>query len=249
MLQTKKEIETSKTNVGWAFPFFSLWTCEMLTLLRGQLASFVLIWYLTRTTESAAVLTFAMLVYLLPQIFLGPLAGALIDRWSRKAVLITVDLIIALATCGLASLFLFGGISISFIYVWIFALGLANGFINPAMLATTSLMVPGQHLTRIQGINQTLYGRLSIITAPLGALLYRSLPIHWILALSSSPALIAVIGLFLIEIPRPPGNGQTEKRLLREIQLGLRYIFNQSGLRILLGISVILNCLDAIATH
>ncbi len=231
----------------WAFPFFSLWTCQAITLLGGQIARFVLIWYLTKTTGSASVLTFALLFYLLPQIFLGPLAGAFIDRWSRKIILIAVDLILALATFGFAFLLLFRNISTSIIYLWIFILGLANGSISPAMLATTTLMVPGKHLTRIQGMNQTFQGGLSIIYAPLGALLYRSLSMQWILSLSSIPALIAVICLFLIEIPQPPKNGPTEKRIIRDIRLGLRYIFNQPGLRILIGISVILNCLVAIA--
>ena len=39
------------------------------------------------------------------------------------------------------------------------------------MLASTTLMVPERHLTRIQGLNQALQGGQMIVTAPLGALL------------------------------------------------------------------------------
>lgn len=248
MLHRESEIGASKNGTRWAFPFFFFWTCQAITLLGCRLASFVLTWYLTETTGSATVLTSALLFYLLPQIFLGPLAGALIDRWSRKRVMVASDLILALATFGLASMSLFGGISLSSIYAWMFIQGLAIGFINPAMLATTTLMVPSQHLTRIQGINQTLQGGLSIVYAPLGALLYSSLPMQSILSLASAPALIAATCLFFIGIPQPLENPQMERRLIRELKIGLRYIFDKMGLRILIGISVVLNFLDAIAT-
>ena len=39
------------------------------------------------------------------------------------------------------------------------------------MQASTSLMVPKEHLTRVAGLNQTLKGALNIVGAPLGALL------------------------------------------------------------------------------
>ena len=46
----------------------------------------------------------------------------------------------------------------------------------PAMQASTSLMVPEKHLTRIAGLNQTLRGALNIVTPPLGALLISLIP-------------------------------------------------------------------------
>jgi len=242
------EKESPKAGSGWAIPFFSLWTSQAFSLLGSQLVSFVLIWYLTETTGSAAVLTFAMLLSILPQIFLGPFAGAFIDRWSRKKILIAADLLITVATFGLAYLFAFGGVTIVSIYSWIFILGLANGFINPAMLAVTSLMVPDQHLTRLQGMNQTLQGGLNIIFAPLGALLYNALPMQSILAVNALPALVAVICLFLITVPQPQESGQVVGRIAREMQAGLRYILNWPGLGMLIGLAVIINCLDVPAT-
>ena len=53
----------------------------------------------------------------------------------------------------------------------LFVRALGGAFHAPAMLASTSLMVPEQHLTRIQGLNQGLQGLLNIVAAPLGAFL------------------------------------------------------------------------------
>jgi len=38
---------------------------------------------------------------MLPRILLGPFAGALVDRWNRKAVIIVADSLIAIATIGI----------------------------------------------------------------------------------------------------------------------------------------------------
>ena len=40
-----------------------------------------------------------------PEIFLGPIAGAYVDRWNRRVVMIVADSLIALASLWLAYLF------------------------------------------------------------------------------------------------------------------------------------------------
>lgn len=61
-------------------PFFIVWAGQACSLLGSQLVQFALIWWLTTTTGSATVLAYASLVGLLPQVLIGPFAGALVDR-------------------------------------------------------------------------------------------------------------------------------------------------------------------------
>jgi len=63
---------------------------------------FALIWRLTQETGSATVLATASLVGLLPQVIMGPLAGALVDCWNRRVVMIVADILVAALTLGLA---------------------------------------------------------------------------------------------------------------------------------------------------
>ena len=75
---------------------------------------------------------------LLPQIFLSPVAGALIDRWNRRRVLIIADGAIALFSLGLAVLFLLGKEQVWQIYVIMFIRSLGGAFHWPTMQASTS---------------------------------------------------------------------------------------------------------------
>jgi DHA3 family macrolide efflux protein-like MFS transporter len=70
---------------NWKIPFFAIWTGQAISLVGSMLVQFALVWWLTESTGSATVLATASLVGLLPGIFVGPFAGALVDRWVSLA--------------------------------------------------------------------------------------------------------------------------------------------------------------------
>jgi len=238
-----------KDGRRWQAPFFTIWGGQALSLLGSQLVQFALIWYLTVETGSATVLATASLVGLIPQVVLGPIAGTLVDRWNRRLTMILADSIIALATVGLVVLFALNIVEIWHIYVLMFIRSVAGGFHGYAMTASTSLMVPKEHLTRIQGVNQMLNGGLNIVAAPLGALLLELLPMQGILSIDVVTAIMAISPLFFIAIPQPEriergqnqGNGKTT--VWQDFVSGLRYVFHWPALLIIASMAVVINFL------
>jgi DHA3 family macrolide efflux protein-like MFS transporter len=233
---------------SWKAPFFTIWAGQALSLLGSQLVGFALIWWLTKTTGSATVLAAASLVGLLPQVILGPLVGTLVDRWNRRLIMIVADSIIALATVGLAILFWQGSVQFWHVYVLLFIRSTAGGFHWSAMQASTSLMVPKEHLSRIQGLNQMLNGGLNIISAPLGALLLEVLPLQGILAIDVVTALVAITPLFFIAVPQPKRNlgaesGEAKSTVWGELRQGLKYAFSWPGLVIIGLLAALINFL------
>jgi DHA3 family macrolide efflux protein-like MFS transporter len=89
----------------WAFRFFTIWSAQALSLFGSSLVQFALIWWLTQKTGSATALAVASLAGMLPQVLFSPFAGALVDRWNRRWVMIGADGLIALATLVLIYLF------------------------------------------------------------------------------------------------------------------------------------------------
>lgn len=231
---------------NWAKPFFTIWTGQAVSLLGSQLVQFALIWWLTKTTGSATVLAMASLVGLLPQILLGPIAGAFVDRLSRRAIMIVADSVIALATVLLAYLFWSDLVQIWQVYLLMFIRALAGSFHWPAMQASTSLMVPKEHFSRIQGLNQTLNGGMNIISAPLGALLLEVLSIQGVLSIDVVTAMIAVFPLFFIPVPQPQTSSSQETKqdkpsVWEDFHVGLRYMFGWPGLLLIAVIAMVIN--------
>jgi DHA3 family macrolide efflux protein-like MFS transporter len=202
---------------------------------------------LTVTTGSATVLATASIVGILPQVLLGPFAGALVDRWSRRLTMILADLLVAGVTLGLAALFAAGVVQPWHVYLALFLRALAGTFHFPAMAASTSLMVPKEHLTRIQGANQTLQGGLNIVAAPLGALLLEMLPLQGVVAVDVFTALLAVIPLLFIPVPQPPallengGAGNLKSSVWGDLRAGVRYVWSWPGLFALLIMAALIN--------
>jgi DHA3 family macrolide efflux protein-like MFS transporter len=232
----------------WAAPFFTIWTGQAFSLLGSQLVQFALIWWLTKTTGSATVLATASLVGLLPQVVLGPFIGALVDRWNRRVIMILADSTIALATLGLALLFWNGEVEYWHVYLLMFVRSLAGGFHWPAMQASTSLMVPGEHLARVQGLNQMLQGGMNILAAPLGAVLLDVLAVQGILMIDIGTATLAILPLFFIHVPQPPRSEAARQAgekssVWQDFRLGLRYIISWPGLVIVGLMATLINFL------
>jgi len=232
----------ARVREDWKGPFFTIWTLQQLSLVGSQLVQFALVWWLTKTTGSATVLATATMVAILPQVLIGPFSGALIDRFSRRMVMIIADGSIALASVWLAYMYFTGAVQVWHIYVIMAARAIGGGFHWPAMSASTAMMVPEKHLTRVAGLNQTMQGVVNIVSPPLGAILLAVLPMYGILGIDVVSAAIAIAPLLFIPIPQPERTGgEAKPSYFAEVRAGFRYVWRWKGLLWLIGIAMLIN--------
>jgi DHA3 family macrolide efflux protein-like MFS transporter len=236
---------TDKPETNWAAPFFTIWTGQALSLVGSRVGGFALTWWLTRTSGSATILATATMVMMIPQVFLGPIAGALVDRWDRRRTMIVADALIALLSALLAFLFWTDSLQIWHVYVIMFLRALGGAFHSPAMQASTSLMVPKEQLTRVGGMNQTLYGIMGVVTPPLGAFLMELLPLYAIMAIDVVTAAFAIGPLFFIPIPQPERKlqaaSEAELSVLHDVADGFRYLWHWQGMFMVLILAAFIN--------
>lgn len=223
--------------------FFVIFSGQGISLFGSQLVQFALVWWLTKASGSASVLALASIVALLPQIVVSPFVGPLIDRWSRRTVMMVADAVIALAVVALAVLYAWNAVEIWHIYALMLIRAAGAAFHWPAMQASTTLMVPDKHLSRVAGLNQSLQGLANITAPPLGAFLLEILPMQNILAIDVATAIIAITPLFLIPIPQPLRAETPEKAQpspLADLHAALRYMWAwKGGMFILIGAMMI----------
>ena len=233
------------TGIRWKPRFFSIWVGQAFSLLGSMLVQFALVWWLTQETGSATVLATATLVAVLPAIFLGPVAGTLVDRWNRRFVMIAADLLIALTTLALILLYRAGGLEVWQVYVGMAFRSLMGAFHWPAMQASTSLMVPEERLTRVAGYNQTLHGVMNIISPPLGALFMAVMPLDRVLMVDIVTAIIAITPLLIYTVPQPAPRETVEATgatsMWVEMRAGWRYAVAWRGLLAVMLVAMIIN--------
>jgi DHA3 family macrolide efflux protein-like MFS transporter len=168
-----------------------------------------------------------------------------VDRWNRRLVMIVADGVTALASLWLAYLFLQGTVHIWHVYASMFVRAVGASFHWPAMQSSTSLMVPKTHLTRVAGLNQTMYGMLNIVGPPLGALLMAALPLYGVMLVDVGTALLAIAPLVVVHIPQPDRedlaqDGSQGPSVWSDMRAGLRYIGAWPGLVALIASAMII---------
>lgn len=126
--------------------FFTIFRGQAFSLFGSRLVQFSIVWWLTEESGSASVLAFASIMALLPQVLIAPFAGALVDRWNRRVVMIVADGLIALAIVALAFLYAQGVVEFWHIYALMLVRSAGGAFHWPAMQASTTLMVPKKNL-------------------------------------------------------------------------------------------------------
>lgn len=231
----------------WVTPFFIIWIGQAFSLVGSQVVQFAIIWWITKTTGSATLLAAAALVGLLPQVILGPFVGTLVDRWNRRLIMIVADGVSALAIIVMTYLFWSNRIEVWQVFIIMFVRSLANGFHWPAMQASVTLMVPKVFFTRVQGMNQAMAGFMTILGAPMGALLVATLDTYQILMIDIFTATIAIVPLLFIRIPQPKRElavaSEARPTVWQDFKEGWRYVFGWSGLVMILVMSTLINLL------
>ena len=251
-----RRMETETTNLEMTMSvetyksmrdFWIVFTGQAFSLLGSRLVQFALVWWLTSTTGSASVLALASIMAVLPQVFISPFAGALIDRWDRRKVMAVVDAVIALAVVALALLYSMGVVQFWHIYALMFIRAVGGAFHWPAMQASTSLMVPEEKLSKVAGLNQALFGLANIIAPPLGALLLNIIPMQSILTIDVVTAAIAIAPLLFIRIPQPkqsePRDVHAKKSVMADLKEGLSFVLAWKGLLLIMGMAMVFNLL------
>ena len=203
---------------------------------------FALVWYVNINTDTAVILSTAIIMNMLPIIFLGPFIGPLVDRWNRKKIMIYSDLITMLLTVLLVFLFYTDMIQIWHIYVVVLLRGISGTFQAPALTASIPMIVPEKNLVRANGLNNTLYGAINLIGPPAGAFLMEALPMHWVLSVEIITALLAVGILIPLEIPKPLKETLSQKvNIIKDMRQGFRYIVSWRSLLFLTMTGAVVN--------
>lgn len=227
----------------WRTNYFPMWLGQAISLIGSRVVQFALIWYLTQETGSATILATATLIALVPEVVLSPLAGVYVDRWDRQLVMIIADGVVALVSWLLAFLFLFDLVEVWQVFVVMFIRAVGGSFHWPAFQASTSLMVPEEHMARVNGLNQAMNGVLTILGAPLGALLFSLLPLYGVMLVDVGTAVLAILPLIVVNVPLPRSDREDSDGTADfwfELLAGLRYVISWRGLMAIIVMAMVI---------
>ncbi len=213
--------------------FGVVWFGQLVSTVGSGLTWFALGVWIYEQTGSTTLFALSMLAATVPNLLVSPLAGALVDRWDRRWVMVFSDAGAGLSTLTIALLLLAGRLEVWHIYLAIAAAQAFSAFQWPAYSAATTLLVPKEHLGRAGGLVQVGEAVSSLLSPALAGLLYVTLGLQGVIAIDALTFLFAVFTLLVVRIPRPPvtvEGAASRGSLLSEAAFGWKYILARSGL-------------------
>lgn len=228
----------------WNRRFWAVFGGQASSLIGSALTQFVLLWWITDTTGSVSALAIAGLFALLPQALLGPIGGAVADRYSRRMIMIVSDAISAVCMLVLIALFLTDMIQLWHAYAMMLIRSAMQAFQSPAAAASTAMLVPRHFIPRAAGLNQSLQGVMLIAAAPLGALAIAFMPIGYALAIDVVTALLGIVPLLIYAIPQEPRSDKDTAGFWTDLIEGVGTVRHNPGfLRLYALMAVVIMCI------
>ncbi len=226
----------SKARKG-LLAFGIVWFGQVISFIGSGMSSFALGVWIYQKTGSVTQFALTSLFIVLPRVVLGPLAGALVDRWDRRNVMILSDAGGGLSILAIGLLSLAGRLEIWQIYLAIFTCGIFDTLRWPAMTAATTQLVPKEHIGRASGMLQIVSAGTMLVSPLFAGALMGSLGLQGVLLADFVTFLFSILTLVFIRIPRPETTAEGragQGSLLHEAVYGWKYITARSGLLTLL---------------
>lgn len=229
--------------------FTVVWFGQLISMLGTGMTNFALSFWIFEKTGQATALTIAIFCFVAPSILLSPLAGALVDRWNRKLVIILTDLAAGIVTIAwLIILLTNGDLQLWQIYLGNIITGAFNALQFPAFSAAVTLMIPKEQYGRAAGMLD-FAGAASNILAPVmaGALL-GPIGLSGIMFIDVVTFILAILAVMVVYMPQPEAqpvpDGQKAPSLLQDSVFGFHYIWKRPSL---LGLQFVFTALNFIA--
>jgi DHA3 family macrolide efflux protein-like MFS transporter len=226
--------QESENSEGWKKKTALFLSSQSLSMFGSMLVQYAIIWYVTLTTQSGAILTISTISAFLPQILISLFAGVWADRYHRKFLIIASDVLIAVSTLILAILFILGYQELWLLFLVSGIRSVGAGIQMPAVNALLPQIVPTDRLIRVNSINGTVQPFI-MIAAPIasGALLSFS-RLESIFFIDVVTAALAVGLLFLLKVPPHQKAAAREKTgYLDDLKAGLAYIGQNRAIKTL----------------
>lgn len=198
-----------------------------------------LAWLIYRLSGSAALLGLTTCVALLPQLIVGPLAGAWIDRHDKRRLLILVEALLGVQALALALLTWLGWINPTLIVAMAALMGVLNAFDTPLRQSLLSQFIDDRaDLPNALALNAMLFTASRFIGPPLAGLLLGVSSEALCFFLNGLSYLALVTGLLLIHLRPAERAAGSYRHLLGE---GLRYARHNPRIRAMMLSVLVIN--------
>ncbi len=215
------------------FGFSIVWFGQLVSMLGSSMTGFALTFWAWQITGQATALALVGFFSFAPSILVSPLAGALVDRWNRKLVMMLSDLAAGFSSIATLLLYHFNSLEIWHLYLLGAFASVFQAFQWPAYSAAISTMLPKKYYARANGMISMADSASGIVAPALAGFLLLLIGISGVLLIDVVTFVFAVGSLLFVHIPQPKvsaAGSEGKGSLWKESGYGFRYILARPSL-------------------
>jgi len=213
--------------------FSIVWFGQLISLMGTNMTGFgVTIWAFEKT-GAATTLSLLGFFFVAPMLIFSPIAGAIVDRYNRKLMMMVSDLASGIATVIILILLALGKLEIWHLYITSAFQGIFQGFQWPAYSAAITTMLPKEQYGRANGMMSLVETAPGILAPLMAGALISLIGLVGILWIDVITFVFAIGALLLVFIPSTPVTEEGRKgsgSLLKEAAYGFWYILKRPSL-------------------
>lgn len=238
-IMRKKANQLPTVNPLWTRDFTIITLGSVVSMLGNAMSGFAMSLLVLDYTQSNLLYAIYLAVFTLPQIIAPIFSGAILDRFSRKRMIYTLDFISAGVYTIAAVILSSGWFSFPVLAVYCFLIGTINSIYTVAYQSFYPLLITEGNFSKAYSVSSILE-TMSALMVPVATFLYNQVGITPLLAINAVSFFVAAVMETQIKAPEEyidlqkrqleqQGNGG--KRLLfADIKEGMQYLLRERGL-------------------
>ncbi|WP_078544621.1 MFS transporter [Litchfieldia alkalitelluris] len=221
---------------------------KLVSTFGSQVYAFAISFYILQLTGSATSFATNLICNILPRTLTAPFAGYLVDRYSRKMIIIVSQIATTVAIGGLLVVSLTSGLSLVSIYITTCILSLTSMFSGVTFTSSITSLVDKERIQKAMSLNQMSISFAAIGSPAVGGLLYGAVSMPTFLIIYMIASAIAVLlestmNFKLFAKHKEVEIGKSKESMLQSMKAGVGYVKLQPVLMSLIWISLLVNFL------
>lgn len=232
-----------------------LWNKDYILMLQGNavsaigdvLYSVAIGYWVYEKTGSSALMGIMSSISMFMVMFVSPFSGSIVDKCSRKAIIVGMDVLRGLIMLIVGALAFTDKLSVPIVLAAAFLASACSVFFSPAVSTLMLDIIPHDDMVRGQSVHSGITSFINLVGKALSGVLVAFLGVPLIIVINGISYLFSAATEVFIHVPKTVQQGAkvTVSGILRDFGLAIREIFGNRFLQLFVPCALILNLLGA----
>ncbi len=223
----------------WSPSFLILWQSQLVSTVGDAIYSIALGFWVLSVTGSTALMGTLMAASTLPGVLVSPFAGVLIDRCNKKRLFILMDALRAGCILLLTAAAYKGLLAIWMVFAAGIILSICGAVFSPGVQSIVPDLVPKSKISNANSVFSVVLSGSNMLGNIAGGFLFQTLGAPLLFLIDGLSFLFSGASLPFVKIPKTVR--KEDVHFFQDMADGFRYMWRQSGLRMILILAAIIN--------